>query len=207
MFRRNLWKFILSAALVLWAVFTLLPLRDQDFGDYVKKEVTAKQADFATLMTKVNDRIKSGRAQSAYVALKQIGNEEKLDLSQYFPQIRLESTLKNVQKRNGILLDELLRRSKGHLQRGLDLKGGVAFILEVDPKVANTDNKQVREEKLTKAVEIIGNRINGLGVAERIIPPIGHNRIEVQLPGVSTKDNPEVVKETTKPARLEFKLV
>src|SRR4051812_2485899 len=190
MFRRNLWKFVLSAALVLWAVFTLLPLKDQDFGDYVKKEASAKQADFATVMTKANDRIKSGRAQSVYVALKQIGNEEKLDLSQYFPQIRLESTLKNVQKRNTILLDELLRRSKGHLQLGLDLRGGVAFILEVDPKVASADNKQVREEKLSKAVDIITTRVNGLGVAEPIIRPIGENRIEVQLPGVSTKDNP-----------------
>jgi SecD/SecF fusion protein len=207
MFRRNLWKLTLSAALVLWAVFTLLPLKDQDFGDYVKKEASAKPADFASLMTKVSDRVKSGRAASVYVALKQIGTEEKIDLSQYFPQIRLESTQKNVQKRNTILLDELLRRSKGKLQLGLDLKGGVAFVLEVDPNVANTDNQQAREEKLTKAVEIIGNRINGLGVTEPIIRPIGQNRIEVQLPGVSTKDNPEVVNSLKKPARLDFKLV
>jgi hypothetical protein len=33
MFRRNLWKFILSAALVLWSVFTLLPLNDQPLGE------------------------------------------------------------------------------------------------------------------------------------------------------------------------------
>jgi len=207
MLSRNLWKISLSAALVLWAVFTLLPLKDQNFGDYVKKEASAKPADFASLMTKVDDRIKSGRAQSVYVALKQIGIEEKLDLSQFFPQIRLESTLRNIEKRNTILLDELLRRSKGKLQLGLDLRGGVAFVLEVDPSVANSDNQQAREEKLTKAIEIIGNRINGLGVVEPIIRPLGQNRIEVQLPGVSTKDNPEVVDSLKKPARLDFKLV
>ena len=207
MLSRNLWKLILSAALVLWAVFTLLPLKDQDFGDYVKKEVSAKPSDFTSLMVKVSDRVKSGRAQSVYVALKQIGREEKIDLSQYFPQVRLETTLKNIEKRNTILLDELLRRSKGKLQLGLDLKGGVAFVLEVDPNVANSDSKAAREEKLTKAVEIIGNRINGLGVSEPIIRAIGENRIEVQLPGVSTKDNPEVVNSLKKPARLDFKLV
>lgn len=207
MLSRNLWKIILSAALVLWAVFTLLPLKDQDFGTYVAKEASAKPAEFAGLMKKVDDRIQSHRAPSVYVALKQIGTEEKLDLSQFFPQIRLESTLRNVEKRNSILLDELLRRSKGKLQLGLDLRGGVAFVLEVDPSVASADGQQAREEKLNKAVEIIGNRINGLGVVEPIIRPLGQNRIEVQLPGVSTKDNPEVVNSLKKPARLDFRIV
>ncbi len=207
MLRRHLWKLTLSAALVLWAVFTLMPLKDQPFGDYVQKTVAAKPAEFSKLMTRVSERVKSGQAPSVYVALKQIGREEKLDLSQFFPQVRLESSLKNVEKRNTILLDELLRRSKGHLQLGLDLKGGVAFTLEVDPNVASTDSQQARQEKLTKAVEIIGNRINGLGLTEPIIRPLGENRIEVQLPGVSTKDNPEVVNSLRKPARLDFKMV
>jgi SecD/SecF fusion protein len=207
MLSRNLWKIVLSAALVLWAVFTLMPLKDQPFGDYVKQAASGKPTEFARLLTKVGERIKSGQAPSTYVALKQIGLEEKLDLSQFFPDIRLESSLKNIEKRNNILLDELLRRSKGKLQLGLDLKGGVAFTLEVDPNVASSDNRDVRKEKLTKAVEIIGNRINGLGVTEPIIRPVGENRIEVQLPGVSTRDNPEIVNSLKKPARLDFKLV
>jgi SecD/SecF fusion protein len=207
MFRRNLWKITLSAAILLWAVFTLLPLKDQPFGNYVRSSASAKQTDFAKLMSKVDERIRAGQAPSVYVALKQIGREEKLDLSQFFPQIRLEATLKNVEKRNNILLDELLRRSKGKLQLGLDLKGGVAFTLEVDPTVASKDSVEARQEKLNKAIEIIGNRVNGLGVVEPIIRPVGENRIEVQMPGVSTRDNPEVVNSLKKPARLDFKLV
>jgi SecD/SecF fusion protein len=207
MLSRNLWKIILSAALVLWAVFTLMPLKDQPFGDYVKSANSAKPAEFAQLMTKVDGRVKSGQARSVFVALKQIGLEEKLDLSQFFPDIRLESTLKNIEKRNNILLDELLRQSKGKLQLGLDLKGGVAFTLEVDSKVASKDNKDTRQEKLAKAVDIIGTRINKLGVAEPIIRPLGENRIEVQLPGVSTKENPEIENVVKKPARLDFKMV
>jgi SecD/SecF fusion protein len=207
MLRRHLWKLTLSAALVLWAVFTLMPLKDQPFGDYVKAAASAKPAEFAKLMGEVATRVQSGRAPSVYVALKQVGAEQSLDLSQFFPEIQLEATLHNVEKRNNILLDELLRRSKGKLQLGLDLKGGVAFTLEVDPKVATTDNQQVRQQKLTKAVEIIGNRINGLGVTEPIIRPVGENRIEVQLPGVSTKDNPEMAASLVRPARLDFKMV
>jgi SecD/SecF fusion protein len=207
MLSRNLWKLTLSIAVVLWAAYTLTPLKDINFGGYVKNEASAKQADFAKLLVRVDERIKSGQATSVYVALKQIGREEKLDLSQYFPDIRLEESLKNVEKRNNILLDELLRRSKGRLQLGLDLKGGVAFTLEVDPSIATKDSQQVRQEKLNKAIEIIGNRVNGLGVAEPIIRAVGENRIEIQMPGVNTKDNPDVVNVIKKPARLDFKLV
>src|SRR5512141_1073375 len=134
MLRNNLWKLILSAAIVLWAVFTMLPLQDRDFGQYINSEASAKQADFAKVMAKANDRIKSKQAPSVYVALKQIGKEERLDLSQFFPDIKLESSLKNIEKRNDILLTYLLKQSKSPLQLGLDLKGGVAFTLEAPPK-------------------------------------------------------------------------
>jgi SecD/SecF fusion protein len=207
MLRQNLWKLILSAVIVLWAVFSLVPLKDQPFDDYVKSAATAKSAQFTNLMTKVADRVKSGQATSTFVALKQVGREEKIDLSQFFPQIRLEDTLKNVEKRNDLLLNELLRQSKGRLLLGLDLKGGVAFTLEVDEKAAAQQPEHVREQNLTKAIEIIGNRVNGLGVSEPIIRPVGTNRIEVQLASITTKDNPEILKTVTLPARLDFKMV
>src|SRR5882724_9431333 len=152
MLRQNYWKLILSAVVVLWAVIELIPLQDQPCSDYIKAEASAKNAQFATLMTKVAERVKSG--QSTYTALKQIGREEKLDLSQFFPQIRLEDKLKNVEKRNDILLGELLRRSKGSVQLGLDLRGGVSMTLEMDPKMASALSDREREEKLKKAVEI-----------------------------------------------------
>jgi SecD/SecF fusion protein len=207
MLRQNLWKVILSAVIMLWAVFELIPLKDIPFDGYVKSAASAKSTQFTTLMTRVAERVKSGQAPSTFVALKQIGREDKLDLSQFFPQIRLEDKLKNVEKRNNILLDELLRQSKGRLQLGLDLNGGVAFTLEVDEAVSAKDSQQARQDKLAKAIEIIGNRVNGLGVSEPIIRPVGTNRIEVQLAGVSTRDNPEVLNSLKKPARLDFKLV
>ncbi|HYP17723.1 MAG TPA: protein translocase subunit SecD, partial [Opitutus sp.] len=125
----------------------------------------------------------------------------------YFPDIRLEETLRNVEKRNDILLNELLRRSKSNLQLGLDLRGGVAFTLEVDEKAVGAQPEAERREKLQKAIEIISDRINAFGVAEPIVRPVGENRIEVQLPNVNTKDNPEVVDTVKKPARLDFRIV
>ena len=177
MLRQNYWKLILSAVVVLWAVLELIPLKDQPFGDYVKSEASAKKVQFATLMTKVSERIAAARAQgrelSTYIALKQIGREEQLDLSEYFPQIRLEDKLKNKEKRNDILLGELLRRSKGSVQLGLDLKGGIAITLEMDPAAASALSDRDREEKLKKAVEIIDMRSGRFDAIEVELDRVG----------------------------------
>ncbi|HEX2099569.1 MAG TPA: protein translocase subunit SecDF, partial [Candidatus Synoicihabitans sp.] len=207
MFKRNLWKIVVSGALVLWAVTSILPLNNTPFAQYAQSQVGTRQAEFESVMREASDRVTSGRAPSVFVALKQIGAERKLDLSQFFPELKLESSLRNVEKRNAILLDHLLKESKGKLQLGLDLKGGVAFTLEVAESAEEAVPEHERREKLDKAIEIIGERINAFGVAEPVIRPVGDNRIEVQLPNVSTKDNPEVVDSVKKPARLDFRRV
>ncbi|MEO6246435.1 MAG: protein translocase subunit SecD [Opitutaceae bacterium] len=209
MLKRNLWKILLSLAVVAWAITELLPLKDTPFVDYARAHATAKPSEFGKLLDEANARHKAEPkfTPSAFVALKQIGKERKLDLAQYFPEIRLEDTLKNVEKRNEILLNELLRRSKARLQRGLDLAGGIAVTLEVDEKAAGTDRPEARADKITKAIDIIHTRINSLGVAEPIVRPVGANRIEVQLPGLNTKDNPDIVDNVKKPARLDFRTV
>jgi SecD/SecF fusion protein len=207
MFRQNLWKLLLSIAIVIWAVAELIPLKDRPFDQYIRSEAKGFPAEFAAVMKQADTRVDSKQAPSVFVALKEIGKEQKLDLSKFFPQVRLEASLKNVERRNNILLDELLKRSKGRLQLGLDLKGGVAFTLEVAERTAAGTSPRDSEQKLSKAIEIISTRINSLGVAEPIVRPVGNNRIEVQLPGVTTKDNPEIVSSLKKPARLDFRLV
>ena len=207
MLKRNLWKLIFSLAIGLWAASSLLPLKDRKFDTYIGAQASAKRTEFAALIKESSDGVAAKKYPSVYVALKSIAKERKLDLTQYFPELRLEASLQNIEKRNAILLDYLLKKSKSGLQLGLDLKGGVAFTLEVDASALSKEGAAARTEKLQKAIEIIGNRINGLGVAEPLIRPIGDNRIEVQLAGVSTKDNPAVVDNLKKPARLEFRLV
>jgi len=207
MFKRNLWKLVLSLAVIGWSIAQLIPANDVPFVDYIRSHATAKQTEFSQLVDEAAARKASLRAVSEFVALKQIGKERKLDLTQYFPDINIERSLQNIEKRNDILLGELLRRSKSKLQLGLDLAGGVAFTLEAVEQPDEDIDPDARQEKLNKAIEIIGERINGLGVAEPIIRPVGDNRIEIQLPGISTKDNPDVVDQVKAPARLDFRMV
>jgi SecD/SecF fusion protein len=207
MLKRNLWKILLTLAVLAWAVTELIPLKDVPFVDYARTRATAKPAEFAKLLDEASARKKNLQAISEFVALKQIGKERKIDLSQYFPDIRLESTLSNIEKRNDILLGEILRRSKGKVQLGLDLNGGVAVTLEAVDRPGDTANDQARKEKISKAIDIISKRINDFGVAEPVIRQVGTNRIEVQLPGVNTRDNPDIVNNVKAPARLDFRTV
>ncbi|MCC6416404.1 MAG: protein translocase subunit SecD, partial [Opitutaceae bacterium] len=207
MLKRNLWKLILTGLIVGWALTSLLPLKDQPFSAFIKAQATAKTAEFANLVNEADAQVTADRAPSSFVALKQLAKERKIDLAQYFPGIRFEGSLRNIERKNDILLDEMLKRSHGRLQLGLDLRGGVAFTLEVDERAAAGLGQNERQEKLAKAIDILGTRIDGLGVAEPIIRAVGENRIEVQLPGVNTKDNPEVVDSVKKPARLDFRVV
>jgi SecD/SecF fusion protein len=208
MLKRNLWKLILSLGVVLWASVSLFPIQDREFPVYVRDQAEARTEEFGKLLDEAKARFDAKQSISIFVALRDIANERKIDLATlYFPQIPLESSLRNITKRNNLLLDHLLKKSKGHLQLGLDLRGGVAFTLEVDEKAAAQVGESERTEKLGKAIEIISDRINGLGVAEPIVRPVGANRIEVQLAGVNTRDNPEVLDAVKKPARLDFRLV
>ncbi len=209
MLKRNLWKLTLSFIIVLWAVFELHPLKDQPFVSFARTQPTTKASDFNKLLDEAIALNKSDNRKypSEYVALKQIAKERKIDLSVYFPGMGIEDSLKNLEKRNDIVLKELLLRGKGRLQLGLDLNGGVAVTLEAadDPKAQG--NAEDRREKITKAIDIISTRINAYGVAEPMIRKIGENRIEIQLPGINVKDNPEIIDTVKKPARLDFRLV
>lgn len=92
---------------------------------------------------------------------------------------------------------------KGKIKLGLDLQGGMYLKLAID-----TDNmpKEIKlEEAVARALEILRNRIDALGVAEPIIQPEGDRNIVIQLPGI--KDPDRALNIIGKTALLQFKLV
>ena len=206
MLKRHLWKLLLSVALAAWAATELFPIHNIDFAAYAESHATAKPAEFDALVKEASARVQAGKATSTYVALKAIGTERKLDLSQYFPNVWLDSSLHSVNRRNDSLMTELLRRSKAKLQLGLDLAGGVQVTLQVDPKVAARDNGG-SQDKLAKAIEIITDRVNGLGVAEPVIRQEGTDRIQVELANFDPKVDPDIINQVRAPATLEFRRV
>lgn len=198
-------RLIVSGVVFIWSTLSLWPWRDTPFEMFIAKRATSQKAEFQGILVKAHDKVAKKEAPTLFMALKQIGDEQHVDYAKYFRDINI-ADIKNGQKRNLVLLNELLKEPQSKLKQGLDLKGGVSFTLQIDPHVLG--NKEAEKQaKLTKAIDIMDRRINGLGVAEPIIRAKGDNQIEIQLPGVSTQDNPEVVYALKKPAKLEFRWV
>jgi len=88
------------------------------------------------------------------------------------------------------------------IKLGLDLQGGVSVLLELQPsKEIPTITNQIQ----TDEQQVIESRINGLGVAEPVITPVGTDRLLVELPAV--KDQDAALAALKEVAKLDFKIV
>jgi preprotein translocase subunit SecD len=88
------------------------------------------------------------------------------------------------------------------IKLGLDLQGGVRVLLELRP---SPEVPKVTSQIQAQVEQVIQSRINGLGVAEPVITPVGSNRLLVELPNV--KDPDEAVRTLKEVAKLDFKIV
>jgi protein-export membrane protein SecD len=87
-------------------------------------------------------------------------------------------------------------------KKGLDLQGGIHVVLEIEKE--GVEEKSI-SDLTDRALEIIRNRIDALGVTEPVIQKEGTDRIIVDLPGV--KEPEKAIEIIGKTALLEFKLV
>jgi len=85
---------------------------------------------------------------------------------------------------------------------GLDIQGGMRFVLEID---RSNLPKEAQGDILERAYTVIENRINGLGVAEPMIQKQGKDRIIVELPGF--RDEAAATGVIGSTAQLEFNLL
>ncbi|MCX7785455.1 MAG: protein translocase subunit SecD [candidate division WOR-3 bacterium] len=102
-------------------------------------------------------------------------------------------------------LQELVEREAGlhkkALHLGLDLVGGMHLVLEVDKSKLT---KEEARDATDRALAVIQNRIDQLGVYEPVIQKIGGDRILIQLPGVDRERAKSLIGQI---ALLEFRLV
>lgn len=81
-----------------------------------------------------------------------------------------------------------------HIRLGLDLRGGVYVLLEAQGDVT--------QDAIDKAIAVIKNRVDALGVTQPVIAQQGSNRIRVELPGM--KDPDKAIEIIGKTAQLKF---
>jgi len=96
------------------------------------------------------------------------------------------------------------------MKLGLDLRGGVRFVMDVDVASKLTANmspeelEQARTYTMEQTATTLRNRVNELGVAEALIQREGSNRIVVELPGI--QDTARAKDILGKTATLDFML-
>jgi len=88
----------------------------------------------------------------------------------------------NLPKSPGIHILGISRDFTTHL--GLDLVGGVQALLEADLPA----DTEIPSGTMSSVIQIIENRVNGLGVSEAVVQQAGTKRVLVEMPGLI---NPE----------------
>lgn len=81
-----------------------------------------------------------------------------------------------------------------HIRLGLDLRGGVYVLEEAQGNVT--------QDAINKAIAVIRNRVDALGVTQPVIAQQGSNRIRVELPGMNDPDR--AIQVIGKTAQLKF---
>jgi len=128
-----------------------------------------------------------------------------IGLSLYFlyPTVRIATMDPEVKKKmeieNPEKYDRLLKKS---IKLGLDLKGGMHLVLEVDDSRLKADEKK---DVLDRALEVVRNRVDQFGVSEPVIQKEGSKRMIVQLPGLQDAERAKRLIGQT--AMLEWRLV
>ncbi len=98
----------------------------------------------------------------------------------------------------------LVTPPKEKVKLGLDLQGGTSYTLEIDDSQGLEGSIADARDR---ALEVIRNRVDSMGVAEPNIYPDGEKRIVVQIPGMKAEDRERASANIRKAAFLEFRMV
>jgi SecD/SecF fusion protein len=221
------WKVAISLAALVVAWIEFWPLSPIPLETFAPSHVIAQQDDFAKLHKEALERVRlhgeaaapaDKKSISYFQALRDIGEGRgraaPVDLRPFFYKESEFVREPDQNKRNVIVLKELLKASQGKMKLGLDLQGGVSFTLKVDPTGAeggakgNADKSDVSHANMVnQALVVMEKRVNEFGVAEPVLRPVGDLSLEIQLPGEDAANNPDVIDALKKPAKLEFRQV
>jgi len=97
---------------------------------------------------------------------------------------------------------ELVNLEKKAIKLGLDLKGGMHVVLQVDKSKLSPEEAK---DAVDRALEIIRNRVDEFGVTEPVIQKQGKDRLIVELPGLEDVERAQDLIGRT--AQLEYKLL
>lgn len=91
--------------------------------------------------------------------------------------------------------DYMISPISAGINKGLDLKGGVSLVEEVQ-------DANVNQDTMKRTVDLLSQRVNKLGVSETTVTQEGTKRIRIEIPGVY--DAQQVINTVGKTGELKF---
>jgi SecD/SecF fusion protein len=195
--RNNFWKWVFVALVVVWSLYEIYPPRGRDLVQVFRERAVNRDIGFSNIVYQVSE-LQRERPDRAFGNLQDaIGTN---DITRYFPFFNVREEIRPTT----VILNRLQREAAGRIKLGLDLRGGTAFMVEMDTsKLEDTDTTMALEN----AIEVLRKRVDKFGVAEPVIQPAGEDRILIQLPGLSESDKESAQRQIQRAAFLEFRMV
>ena len=231
--KNQVWKLFFVILIIFISLGLVSPFEDRELGEYAASQVTSEAnasnhvgyETFAEVLDTLTRQLPADEVID-FKSLRDFGTSNRLDYAAYFkspegvlgtvasrlipvfikPGIRANH-VKDREKRNELVLRSLLKGSQASIKRGLDLRGGIAFTMEVTDLNESDSEANSGMSAMDKVVEIMSDRLNAFGVAETLVRKKGNNAIEIQIPDRTTKQDPGMVEDLQKPAKLEFRIV
>lgn len=188
-----------TVGLLIWSAYEMYPPTSRNLIEQFEREAENTQdPTFKTILTKARELAAQPGARPFNSLLEAAGTNS---LERYFPRLEIPSG----RETNRFILNRLQRDALGRLRLGLDLQGGMSFVVQMDTN--DLKEASARNRALDQAVEILRRRVDRFGVAEPLIQRTGEDTIEIQVPGLTDAEKEAVKTQIEKAAFLEFCLV
>lgn len=89
------------------------------------------------------------------------------------------------------------------MELGIELQGGISVSLQIQPGAGGT----VGPEAQKQVIRVLEKRLNATGSKDMVMAPEGSDRIFIQIPGTTKEEAEDLIRESTRAAKLEFSLV
>jgi SecD/SecF fusion protein len=199
---RNFWLFS-TIFLVAWSLWSIYPPRSQPLLDAFRERAALADTNVTAIVQEA-ERLQAANPNNSFQNLLSAIQNQNLGsngIAPYFPGY----TVPAGKDTNRTILYALQHEAAGKIKLGLDLQGGMSFLVELQTnKLAEG---QDRARVVEQAVEVLRKRVDRFGVAEPVIQPAGEDRILIQLPGLSEAEKESARTQISRAAFLEFRMV
>jgi len=214
-----MFRLVVAAVIIAVFAFSIYPLKPLDFyttlkeyaSPVVDKDLPAKdreakkkemEARLAELIAKAK-KIEAKDKVYPSIAVERAARELNVNLTKYV-QVKGATGNKDV-------IGFIKMKAASSIRLGIDLNGGVEFLLELVPRQGKENAKKEEnvnfDQQRDAAIEVLRNRLESENIFEAEISPVGDKFVSLKVPTVSKEENESLLKLLKMSARLEFRKV